>query len=132
MPAEDNKAVARRFFDGFLNTGDPDVLNELVAARFVHHDNTETRDLDTYEQAIAAAYSGAFAESQFTVEDMIAGGEQVAVRWTWRDIQGGEREGTAATGKHVVQPGITFLRFVGGKIVEVWACYDTFPLRQAG
>ena len=130
MPAEDNKAVARRFFDEFLNTGDPDVLDELVAARFVHHDNTETRDLDTYEQAIAAAYSGAIAESQFTVEDMIADGEQVAVRWTWRDIQRGEREGAAPTGKHVVQPGITCLRFAGGKIVEAWACYDTFPVRR--
>ncbi len=129
MSTEENKAVARRFFDEFLNTADPHVLDELVAACFVHHDNTETRDRRTYEQAIATAYSGALAESQFTVEDVIADGEHVAVRWTWRGVQGREREGIAATGKRVVQPGIAFLRFAGGKIVEVWTCYDTVSMR---
>lgn len=128
MSAEENKAIARRFFDEFFNKWDLVALDGIVATNFVHHDNTATRSLETYKQFISAGRS-AFAESHFTVEDMIAEDEKVAVRWMWRGTQKGEWEGITPTGKEVTSPGISIFCFTGSKIVEVWACWDTRPLR---
>ena len=39
MP-EENKAIVRRLIEGFLNSGDPNVADELFAAGYVDHSPT--------------------------------------------------------------------------------------------
>ena len=36
--SEENKAVIRRLVDGFWNEGEAEVIDEVYAADFVHHD----------------------------------------------------------------------------------------------
>ena len=128
MSAEENKAIARRFFEQFFNKWDFAALDEIVTTDFVHHDNSATRGLEAYKDVISIGRS-AFPESEFIIDDMLAEDEKVAVRWTWRGTQKGEWAGIAPTGKEVAGPGISIFRFAGGRIAEVWACWDTSLLR---
>ena len=58
---------------------------------------------------------------QATIEDMVAEGETVAVRWTFRGTHTGEspRRG-APTGELFTIVGMSFYRFAEGKIEEDW------------
>ena len=53
-----------------------------------------------------------------TVDEEIAEGDKVAVRWTVHAIHTGEMFGVAATGKKVTWTGITIYRIAHGKVVE--------------
>jgi predicted ester cyclase len=55
-----------------------------------------------------------------TVEDMVAEGDKVAVRWTWSGKHTGDYMGMAPTGKPVTMTGVSIIRVVGGRITEEW------------
>jgi predicted ester cyclase len=64
------------------------------------------------------------------IEDMIAEGDKVVVRYTFRGTQQGETQGIPPTGKRVTVPGIFICRCAGGKIVEEWDMWDELGLFQ--
>ena len=75
----------------------------------------------------------AFPDWRHTIEDMIAEGDKVVSRGTFRATHKGEYQGIAATGKEVVDTWIIIHRIAGGKIVEVWEESDELGLlRQLG
>jgi len=72
----------------------------------------------------------AFPDVRLTIEDMVAEGDKVAVRWAWSGTHRGEYMGIAPTGKEVTYTGITIHRITGGKIVESWDEVDNLGLMQ--
>ena len=64
--------------------------------------------------------STAFSDFSLSVEDVIAEGEKVMTRYTWRGTQQGPLLGIAPTGKQATVTGIVVSRVVEGKIVEEW------------
>jgi predicted ester cyclase len=62
--------------------------------------------------------------------DLVAEGDKVAIRWSWRGIHKGEYMGIAPTGKQVTMTGISILRIVGGKIVEEWGESDNLGFME--
>lgn len=77
-----------------------------------------------------AVYTAAFPDLQLTTEDMVAEGDKVAIRNTWRGTHQGAFQGLPPTGKHVAFTGTDIFRFVGGKIAEQWADLDALGLMQ--
>ena len=131
MSVEENKAIIRRAVEEGWNKGNLDVFDELVAIDAVHHD-WKTHGLEAFKQAISADMT-AFPDLQMTIEDMIAEGDKVAVRYTFRGTQKGETQDIPPTGKYVTVPGIFICRCAGGKIVEEWDIWDDLgPLQQLG
>ena len=128
MAPEENKAIVRRFFEEFFNKRDFTVLDEIAATYFIHHNNSETQNLETYKQQVHATRT-AFPDCHFTIEDLIAQGDKVITRWTWHGTQTGELIGITPTNMALTCPGITIFQFAEGKIIEMWACWDTAPLR---
>jgi predicted ester cyclase len=61
---------------------------------------------------------------------MIAEGDKVVVRQTFRGTHTGGLMGIPPTGKRVAVPGIFITRIVNGKAVEQWANYDNLGLMQ--
>lgn len=55
-----------------------------------------------------------------TADDIIAAGDKVVARWTFRGAQQGAFQGIAPTGKAVTITGIIISRFEHGKAVEEW------------
>lgn len=72
----------------------------------------------------------AFPDSRMPVDDIIAEGDRVAIRHTFRGTHQAPFQGIPATGKSVVVTGITTLRVQDGKVVEGWLNADMFGLLQ--
>jgi predicted ester cyclase len=71
-----------------------------------------------------------FPDIHITIDDMLAEGDKVACRSTWRGTHKGEMRGIAPTGKQVTVTGIVISHGVGGKEVEVWESGDALGMLQ--
>ncbi len=128
MPTEENKVTARRYFEGSKQT----VFDEFLAPDYVLHLPGLPEPIRGPEgtKRFHVPYFSAFPDFQTPVEDVVAEGDKVAVRYTARATHQGEFMGIAPTGKQVTMAGMSVLRIVGGKIVEEWAMPDFLGLLQ--
>jgi steroid delta-isomerase-like uncharacterized protein len=69
-----------------------------------------------------------FPGLQAQIEDIVAAGDQVAVRLRFRGTHSGEFLGLPATGRAVEYVSHEFYRIAGGLIAEEWICSDTSTL----
>jgi steroid delta-isomerase-like uncharacterized protein len=133
MSIEENKAIARRFFEEVWNNGNLAVADELLAPNIIFHLPGEPEevigDRESYKQVVRRNRT-AFPDLQEEIEDMIAEGDRVVTRWLWRGTHQGEWHGHAPTGKTFTYGGITILRIADGKIVEDWFYSDLLGLQQ--
>lgn len=129
--SEQNKAVIRKLVDGLWNRRDPKVFDATFSDRFV--DRTPMPGTDGskagFKQMVMGLQS-AFSEDHTTLDDLVAEGDRVAWRWTFRGKHTGPLMGVPATGKQVTITGITIDRISGGQIVERWHQIDTMGMMQ--
>ena len=128
---EQNKAIIRRLVKELWNEGNAAVLDEVFAANFV--DRTalpgSSSDREGLKQLVTM-FSAAFSDTSTTVDDLIAEGDRVAWRWTFRGTHTGPLMGVPATGKAITLTGITIDRIVGDTIVERWNQADFSGMMQ--
>lgn len=135
MSIEDNKAAVSRIFEEVWNQGKVAVLDELCAPNFILHETGEP-DVLTREdlKPYVTQHHSTFPDLHFTIEDMIAEGEQVVVRYTVHGTNTGDfvlpDMRIPATGKQITVTGIYIAHFTGGKVVEAWDQMDTLGLYQ--
>ena len=79
---------------------------------------------------MAEMHRTAWSDLHFTVEDLVAEGDKVALHWSCSGTHTGEWMGIPPTGKRVTWSGIGIHRVVGGKIVESWDMVDNLGLMQ--
>ena len=72
----------------------------------------------------------AFPDLRLPVEEMVAEGDRVSVRFTARGTHQGEFWGAPPTGSRVAWEVISIVRVAGGKIAECWSQSDVAGLRQ--
>jgi steroid delta-isomerase-like uncharacterized protein len=133
MSTEGNKAVIRRYYDEVLNEGNLDILTDLAVMDYDEHDPLpgQATGLEGLRQRVAML-RGAF-HPHFTIEDMIAEADEVAVRWTNRGVHVGEFAGMPPSGKSYTIAGIDIHRLRDGKMVEHWHVIDLLgQLQQLG
>ena len=133
MSTEENKALVQRMLEAF-NKGKEAcmaALEELCAPDYVYHGPGVFGDMDlaACKQMTPALYA-AFPNSHMAVEDLIAEGDKVVGRYTFRGTHQGEFMGVPATGKVVTWTCILISRFAGGKCVEDWEEADMLGLFQ--
>jgi predicted ester cyclase len=133
MTAEENKAVVRREMEELFNhTGNLDVADEIIDPNYVSYEPTsgEVRGIEGAKQ-FAATYREAFPDLQNTIEDMVAEGDKVVVRFRARGTHQGETEAFGhPTGQRMEMTGITIKRLSEGKIVEAWTNFDALGMMQ--
>ena len=88
-----------------------------------------TGDRAGYKQ-LAAQHLRAFADGWCKVDDAIAEGDRVALRFGWGGTHRGEYLGIAPTGKQVTVSGVCIKRMAGGKVVEEWTYVDVMGMMQ--
>ena len=129
MSTEENKAHARRAYEA-LNQRDLAAFYELITPGIVLHNASMTiQGLEAYKQFVSM-YFAAFPDLHFTVEDIIAEGDEVVVRTTGMGTHKGDLMGIAPTGKQVTVSAINIIRVVNGKAVEEWLNNDDLGLLQ--
>jgi steroid delta-isomerase-like uncharacterized protein len=130
--SEENKALARRWFEEVFNAQNLDVSDEITAQDSVNHDPTLT-DLPSDpegDKQVVNLYHGAFPDAQIAVEDQIAEGDRVVTRWTGRGTHQGEFMGAPPSDNRVEVAGMTINRVSEGKIAETWTIYDALGMMQ--
>ena len=126
VPAEENKALVRRFFEEAWINRNPAAVDVFMAAGYVEHagvPGSRSSGRDAFKQLIAL-YHGAFPDLRSTIEDIFAEGDRVAYRWTARGTHLGEWAGISPTGNHMTAAGITVFRVTEDKIVEGWTSVE--------
>jgi steroid delta-isomerase-like uncharacterized protein len=127
-----NKAIAHRAFTEVLSEGHFDRAAQLYAPDFKNHGLH--RDVSLQEdQEAARGWKQAFPDGAYSIEKMIAEGDQVAVLWIGRGTNTGAGNGLPATGKRAELRGVTIWRIVGGRIHDEWSEFDESQIpRQLG
>jgi predicted ester cyclase len=131
MSIEQNKAVIHRLRDA-INAGDFDTLDNILAPNYVRHDpNPLFADAgrEQYKQAFRRV-RGAFSDAHWTLDDLLAEGDKVVGRWTFRGTNDGPFFNIPPSGKVVIYPIYAIYRIANGKIAEDWHLFHSLTLWQ--
>ena len=127
---EQNKDIARRIYEEVINKRDLDVLEEVVRPDYIEHDPLpgQREGLDGIRDRYRMLIEG--LDPHFTIEDVIAEGDRVVVRWTNAGIHSGEFLGIPATGRPFEFAGIDIYRIENDRMAEHWHVVDQLTLLQ--
>jgi steroid delta-isomerase-like uncharacterized protein len=125
-----NKEIVRRYFEGWANHGDTTVADELIATNVVlRNPPAVLHSLEEYKNGMAKFHT-AFPDLRFTVEDLVAEGDKIVVRWTLHGTHLGEYQGRPPTGKTMTITGVSIFRIAEGKIQEIHVSMDRLGQAQ--
>jgi steroid delta-isomerase-like uncharacterized protein len=100
-------------------TGDEMRFAELAADDFVLHGPDGSGDRGDF-LAWLCWYPTAFTERESVIDDVIASGDRVVVRYTVRSTYRGGYLDLPANGQTVRETGIIIYRLANGKVAETW------------
>jgi steroid delta-isomerase-like uncharacterized protein len=131
MTGPDNKAIVRRYYDDVLNRRMVDALDQLATDDYHEHDPFPGQGdgLADFKARVRLVLT-AFDPYRFTVEDVVAEGDRVAVRWTAGGTHSGEFVGIPPTGKQFTIAGIDVHGVRDGRMAEHWHVVDQLALLQ--
>ena len=129
-----NEAIVRRFIDEIFVGGRKSTVDELVADDFVAHTwPSPTGDPKADLKAAMDRAAAGLSDSEFTIDDLIEDGDQIAVRLTTAATQTGEFMGMPPSNKRYRIEEIHWFRLRDGKVVEHWHQFDQMGLlKQLG
>jgi steroid delta-isomerase-like uncharacterized protein len=129
MP-EANIALAKRWFEEVWNKSRRDAIDEMLAPEALIYDGgVPTRGPDGFKSFFDRMQSS-FSDIRVTIEDAIAHGDRVCLRWSCAMRHTGSGLGMPATGKRVAITGISIVRVAGGRLVEGWQNWDMMGMMQ--
>ena len=132
MSIEQNKAMFRRMVEEMFNQGNLSVVDEVMAADFVEHEELPPGLPGGLEgvKVLTAQLREAFPDFKAVIEDLVAEGDRVVSRMVWTGTQKGEFMGIPPTGKSISVEVIDIVRVDGGKFVEHWGIMDNMTMMQ--
>jgi predicted ester cyclase len=95
--SEENKALAREFLR-MLQTGDPGMADEIVAADYYNHDAPDPNIGSERVKAAVTNFKNALPDVQLKIAFQLAEGDKVVSRYSWSGTHQGELMGIPATG----------------------------------
>lgn len=124
MSIDVNKALIRRYFESW-NANDVDALDDIIAVNAIDHTAYDGQQAgrEGYRDFYRTWHS-AFPGFQAEIEDMIAEGDRVATRWTFRGRHLGVYNGIAPTGRDVVIVAVSNHRIEHGLVTDEWYIAD--------
>jgi steroid delta-isomerase-like uncharacterized protein len=131
MSTEENKAVVRRYMEEGVNKGNVEIADELFAPNFIFHfaGSPEPMNREGWAQLTNMFQSG-FPGQNTNTDDILAEGDKVAARFTFRGTHQGAFQGIPPTGKLVTMTGMAIWRLANGKIAEHWVETDGLGMLQ--
>ena len=129
----DNKKAYTSIIEA-MNAGDEATFVSLLAEDCIDHDPIPRQQRGaagflTWMRTVRAA----FPDFNGTIGELLAEGDLVAARVTWRGTHGGTFFGVEPTGRNVSFQAMHIMRFSAGRAVEWWGTADLYgALRQLG
>jgi ketosteroid isomerase-like protein len=107
-------------------------FDELTALDFVYHHpgNPDVRTHEQRKQKVIIALTKVFPDIKYTLEDTIAEGDKVAIRYLITGTQKGEFMGIPPTNKRIELSSLAIARVAKGKVAELWVENNSLVLLQ--
>jgi len=126
-----NKELVRRFYKEVYVDWNMALVDEVVSPQFTSHDwpkgsPTGPEGFRNFYSAIRSA----LPDARYEVDDLIAEGDKVVVRWRLLGTHKGDFRGIAATGREIALKGIAIYRVEAGKLMERWVVADLHGLLE--
>jgi steroid delta-isomerase-like uncharacterized protein len=131
MSAKENKEIVRRFW-GVWEEGNIGLVDELVGPDYVNHNPGMPNQPEGPEgiKVVVSMFRAGMLDLRVVIEDVIAEGDKVMMRYRIEGTHEGELFGVPPTGRRVSIESITVERVSGGKIREHWRVTDTLDMMQ--
>ena len=132
MSGQDNQAVVRRFLSTVIAERNTEAADQVLTSDYTVHFvglPQPIAGLSAWKQVIGGYFS-AFPDLQLELQEEIAQGDRVAVRYVWTGTQRGAFMGIPATGRSVRVTGCSTFRVAGDRVAEEWHLDDTLGLLQ--
>jgi len=129
---DQNKELARRYYEECWNQGKIERLDQFVAKDCRYHDPafpSLTSGIEALRNHITMSRN-AFPDLRFSLDDIIAERDEVVVHWTARGTHQGQFMGLAPTRKNASVSGTSIYRFKNQKIVEQFADWNLLTLLE--
>ena len=122
---DQNKATVLRSESEVWSKGDLAVADQLYSPEFVCHFiiGPEWRGVEGIKEQVRQ-HRTSFPDWTERVDDIVAEGDRVVIRFTSTGTHRGAFAGIAPTGRKVTIQEVAIFRVVGGKIVEQWGQPD--------
>ncbi len=135
MTTAENARLVREMIEASMIRGDLDAGLAAYAPDFVYHNRMlatlpEVPPGPEIMRKMIAMTRRAFPDMDYTIDQLVADDDRVAVLYTWTGSHTGEMAGLPPTGRRVTATGAIFCRVAGGKIVEQWDIDDRFDVMQ--
>jgi predicted ester cyclase len=138
MALDDNIALAQRYQTEMWGAGSIEAAlaaaDAIISPVFVNHSGLPwlSPDHEGLKEQLRLFY-GAFPDIYSRIEDVVAEGDTVLIRWTGGATNTGEIFGIPPVNGPVTVNGMDWIRIDDGKIVEHWSNSDDLDLmRQLG
>ena len=128
MTLDEVKAVARSYFDELTNKQDVDFADRLFTPDIAFYDpaivpDGEAHGIPEVKQFFSVFFK-VFPDVHFDVDDFLAEGDKVAIRFTWTGTHRAEFLGVELKKRTVAVPGIDIFHIEDGRIAEVRVAFD--------
>jgi steroid delta-isomerase-like uncharacterized protein len=129
MSTNDNKSVIRTFIEDVINQGRVERADDIVIEDFVELDPLpgQAQGREGLKEVIRQMRS-AFPDICWTVDEMLAEGDKVLIRFTWSGTHEGAFLGVPATG--ITVKGMVIDRLVAGKMADSRILMDRLGMMQ--
>lgn len=123
--ARANRELLRRFYREVYVDWKMEMVDAVVSPGFVSHDWPEAgptgpRAFRDYYSAVRSAVP----DARYEVDDLIAEGDRVVVRWRLLGTHEGDFRGIPPTGRPITLRGIAIYRVEEGELMERWVVSD--------
>ena len=127
---ENNKALARRYFDDLWTGGNLAIVDEILAPDIeLHGPGMSVHGAESVKQFVFSLRT-AFPDLRFTEVEYVAEADRVASSFAMRGTHLGDFRGIPPTGQEIVILGVHFFRVAGGRVSDILVNTDTLGLLQ--
>jgi steroid delta-isomerase-like uncharacterized protein len=128
---ESNKQLVRRWVEEMCGQGRLEVADEIFSPDVVDHNPIAGQALGVAGQKqVLEELWVSFPDFHTRIEDLVAEGDRVVLRWSGQGTHQGSFAGITPTGRGVTYSGIDIVRIADNKIVERWGLADDADLLQ--
>lgn len=129
MTTNSNLEVMKRFVD-FINTGDTALGESIISPDVIFYAPTSPEPMHGFQgyTAVLDMMRGAMPDVQWKVEESIAEGDKVMLRFTMTGTQTNPFMGMPATGRKVSVTAMNIYELKDGKIVREHGLPDLFTM----
>lgn len=124
---EKNKEVVRKIYEEAMNKRNLKLLKEFISPEYTGV--AGAKGPEAFQTAITQVIKG-FHDVQWNIQELIADGDKVMIRWKFQGTHTGQFDIYAATGKAVTNDGLGIYTLKDGKVISTQIYTDRLSFLQ--